>query len=207
MIFVSANFKKAIKRIAVIFFYCVLFASCNQNTNAPADEKKAVNDSTINTAAGTAQDTDNIPSLVPLADSGKPYFKVAVYRNKEALAQYEGDWAIPLQSGKNMSIQFSASRQLSKIAHFMVLYFNSPSQGSFQIAPSGNEKGKPTLIFTQENDGEYGIGTAALSGTVNITNYAASQISGDIKAAGKDEKGNLITMQIAFVNLKNNISE
>ena len=112
-----------------------------------------------------------------------------------------------LQSGKNMSIQFPASKRMLKISHGMIMYFNSPSAGTFQIAPSGNEKEKPVIIFTPEIEGAYGIATSAASGTVTITKFADAQISGNIEATGKDEKGNTIVIQAAFINVKNNISD
>lgn len=205
--FLSANFMKSILQFSGVFILYVFIISCNQNANTPADNQKATKDSNISINKIVEPTAKIIPPLSAIPDSGKPYFKIMVYRNKEVLTQYEGDWAIPIQAGKLITIQFSASRQLSKIANFLVLYFNSPSHGSFPVVQSGNEKEKPTIIFTPETDGAYGIGISASSGTVNISKYTGAQISGSIEAVGKDTNGNEITIQAAFVNLDNNMTE
>ena len=205
-LFISTS-KQGITHFAVIIFYSLLLLSCKQTKNADSSQKKEVIDSPENKSAIAATKPGiNIPPLSAIPDSGKPFFKVAVYKNNEPFAQYEGDWAIALQSGKNMSIQFPGSKRMLQISHGLIFYFNSPALGSFQVAPSGNEKEKPVVIFTPEIDGAYGIGVTATSGQVTLTSYSDKQISGNIEASGKDEKGNTIYIQAAFINIKNNIA-
>ncbi len=198
---------KSLKLLAFIIIPGLLATSCKEKAaTGPATDQKP-KDTARQAEAAKPQPTSSIPPMAAIPDSGKPFFKVAVYKNNKLFVQYEGDWAIALQAGKNMNIQFPASKRMLKIDHGMILYFNSPSEGSFQIAPSGNEREKPVVIFSPEADGAYGIGVSAQSGTVNLTKFSGGQISGNIEAVGKDEKGDAITIQAAFVNIKNNVAE
>lgn len=166
---------------------------------------KAATNPTADTIVANQKSVDEatIPPLV-IADSGQQYFKVAVTKNNLPLAQYEGDFPIPLFADNLFTLQLPANKRMLKISHLLVLYFNSPAEGTFPIAPSGNVKGKPTLIFTPVTDGSYGIGIAADTGTVVITDYSEKTLSGSINATGKDTDGNKINIQAAFINLKNN---
>jgi hypothetical protein len=202
----SPNSKRDMLLITALSF-CILFASCKQNTGSTTATDKIVKDTAAGTAAVKPQTESSIPPLAELQDNGKPFFKVAVYKQNKPFVAYEGDWAIVLQAGKNMNIQFSASKHLMKLTHGMTLYFNSPSEGSFPIAPSGNEKGKPVVIFTPEEDGAVGLAVSPSSGTVKITKYSNSLISGTIEASGKDVNGAAVFIQAAFINLKNNVVE
>jgi hypothetical protein len=203
----SVTSKRKTNCLVTIFFCSMILFACNQNKSTATVEKQDLKNSSTTKAIDTTKTkTSTIPSLGELPDNGKPFFKVAVYKNNEPFAQYEGDWAIALQSGKLLSIQFPASKRMLKISHGMIMYFNSPSEGSFQIVPSGNEKEKPVIIFTPEIDGAYGIAVSAASGTVNLSKFLNEQISGNIDAVGKDEKGNSIIIKASFINVKNNIS-
>jgi hypothetical protein len=104
----------------------------------------------------------------------------------------------------NFNIEFPASKRMLKISHSLVLYFKGIEMGTFAIAPSGSEKGKPTIIFTPEKDGAYGIGVSMLSGNVTITKYSTQAVSGNLNAEGKDTDGNSINVTAAFINVKNN---
>jgi hypothetical protein len=97
-----------------------------------------------------------------------------------------------------------ASPRMLKTSDFLVLYFRGVTPGTFPIAPSGSEKGKPTLIFTPVVDGNYGVGVGATEGKVTITKYSANSVTGSIDAKGKDTDGNEITIKASFMNVKNN---
>jgi hypothetical protein len=177
-----------------LFFYII---SCNNNTKQVNQAK--VDSTTAKIAASTT--TFDIPTII---DSGKAFFKVNIYKSNKLFTTYEGNWAIAAFDGDNFNIQFSASQRMLKIAHYLVLYFNGAAMGTFPVVASGNEKGKPTLIFTPEVNGNYGIGISADTGIVNITKYSQQTVSGTIDAKGKDENGEEIIIKTAFVNIKNN---
>jgi hypothetical protein len=145
-----------------------------------------------------------IPSLTPLQDSGQQYFRIAVQKNNQPLAAYEGDFPIGFSDGDNFTLELAASKRMLKISHLLVLYFNGITTGTFPVAASGNEKGKPTMVFTPEKDGNYGISVSPDEGEVIITKYSAKTVSGKFTSKGKDMDGNSITIQAEFINVKNN---
>ncbi len=191
------NIKNKTNFFLLIATCCIL--SCNQNNKRGAAEKIVIDTNTKNKV-------NLIVTEQPLviADSGQQYFKVTVTKNNQPYIQYEGDFPIAMFDEANFNIQFPASKRMLKISHFLVLYFKGIAVGSFPVAPSGNEKGKPTIIFTPEKDGAYGIGVSMLSGTVSITKYSKQAVSGNIDAEGKDTDGNTIHIKASFINVKNN---
>jgi hypothetical protein len=204
----SSLFNKPILPFVIAIFLIITHVSCKQKTSTAEASKEHQGLKTKDTTTAMVEKpAPLIPTMAALPDSGKPFFRVAVYKAGKLFTQYEGDWAIALQSGKLMSIQFPASRRMLKISHGMIMYFNSPSVGTFPVVFSGNEKAKPVVIFTPEVDGAYGIGVSAATGTVNITSYEPNNLAGTIEAEGKDEKGNTLNLQAAFIHVKNNISD
>lgn len=145
-----------------------------------------------------------IPSLTHLQDSGQQYFRIAVQKNNQPFAAYEGDFPIGFFDGDNFTLELPASKRMLKISHLLVLYFNGIKTGTFPVVASGNEKGKPTMVFTPEQDGNYGISVSPDEGEVTITEYSEKAVSGKITARGKDMEGNSINIQAEFINVKNN---
>ena len=161
------------------------------------------------TVAQLGMNTDTVveslvPALIPLNDSGQQYFRIAVQKNGNLFAAYEGDFPIGFFDGDNFTLELSASKRMMKISHLLVLYFNGITTGTFPVAASGNEKGKPTMVFTPEIDGNYGISVSPDEGEVVITEYSAKAVSGRFTSKGKDIEGNSITIQAEFINVKNN---
>lgn len=181
----------------------VLFLSCNNN-GSKNNEKPKDTLSATTTEKTTAPPINQIPEIIMPADSGKPYFKVAIYKNVQPFKSYEGNFAIASFSGDYLTLQMPASPRMLKISDFLVLYFRGVTPGTFPIVPSGSERGKPTLIFTPETDGSYGVGVSAAEGQVTITKYSVKSVSGSIEAKGKDTDGNDIIMKASFMNIKNN---
>jgi hypothetical protein len=143
--------------------------------------------------------------LIPVInDSGQQYFRIVVQKNDKLFAAYEGDFPIGFFDGDNFTLELPASKKMLKISHLLVLYFNGITTGTFPVAASGNEKGKPTMVFTPEQDGNYGISVSPDEGEVIITKYSAKTVSGRITSKGKDIDGNSITIQAEFINVKNN---
>ena len=196
-----------LQRISITCFLAALLLSCNSKDKKSTTVENGSNPTkdTITVKERTDENITTTPLIIN--DTGQQYFKVVVTKNNQILAEYEGDFAIPLFSENLFNLQMPANKRMLKISHFLVLYFNSPAVGSFPIAPSGNEKGKPTLIFTPEVDGNYGIGISADSGTVVFTKFSDKTLSGSIDASGKDTEGKKIHIRAAFINLKNNSLE
>ncbi len=145
-----------------------------------------------------------VSALIPLKDSGQQYFRIAVQKNNQLFAAYEGDFPIGFFDGDNFTLELPASKRMLKISHLLVLYFNGITTGTFPVAASGNEKGKPTMVFTPEIDGNYGISVSPDEGEVIITKYSAKTVSGKFTSKGKDMDGNNIAIQAEFINVKNN---
>jgi hypothetical protein len=138
-----------------------------------------------------------------LKDTGQQYFTVTVLKNNQPYIHYEGDFPAATFDGDNFTLQLAASKRILAVSHLLVLYFNGIAKGVFSIVADGNEKGKPSLIFTPEKDGNYGSGISADSGTVTITDYSPKSASGKITGKGKDEEGNEIFIKAEFINVKN----
>lgn len=198
---------KLLRLLFFVFSSALLATSCKEKTSTSPTTDGTQKDTTETVKKDEMATAGHVPPMAPISDSGQSFFKVAVYKNGKPFAQYQGDWAIAFQAGKNMNIQFPASKRMLKIDHGLTMYFNSPSEGKFEIAPSGNEKEKPVVIFGPAQDGAAGISISAQSGTISLTKFADGLISGNIEGAGKDEKGEPVIIQVAFINIKNNISE
>lgn len=142
-------------------------------------------------------------SAATVKDTGQQYFTVTVLKNNRPYINYEGDFPAATFDGGNFTLQLAASKRMLAISHLLVLYFNGVSKGFFPIVPDGNEKGKPTMIFTPEKDGNYGLNISAETGSVTITNYAPKSVSGKCEAKAKDSDGNEILIKAEFINVKN----
>jgi hypothetical protein len=187
----------------LFFSSTILFCSCNSaKRNKDGDKFVTVAGDTTTIKQKSVEKT-NTP-LLNITDTGQQYFKITVTKNNQPYCTYEGDFPIAMFDETNFNIQFPASKRMLKISHFLVLYFKGIAVGIFAIAPSGSEKGKPTIIFTPEKDGAYGIGVSMLSGNVTITKYSTQAVSGNLNAEGKDTDGNSINVTAAFINVKNN---
>jgi hypothetical protein len=193
------NMKNKINTFLVITVLCM--GACNQNDKKINTEKSVID--TIVKDKSKVVVTEDTTLPMP-KDTGQQYFKVLVTKNSQPMAQYEGDFPIAMFDEANFSIQFPASSRMLKISHFLVLYFKGIMVGSFPVVISGHEKGKPTIIFTPEKDGAYGIGVSMITGNVNITKYSAAIVSGNLDAEGKDTDGNNIHVKASFINIKNN---
>jgi hypothetical protein len=189
------------KKIFLGVMMAFIIAGCNSSSEKNTAATKTKN---LPPQQQTKQPIADLYTMPPLTDTGQQYFQVRVWKNDSLLAGYEGDWPIAAYADNNFNLQMAASERMLKISHFLVLYFNSPGAGTFPIVPSGNEKGKPTLIFTPEKEGSYGIGISAEEGTVNISAYSEKKLSGTIEAKGKDENGNEVLIKANFINIKNN---
>jgi hypothetical protein len=193
-------------RIILCFSLLLLLAvSCKQKhkENSTTQEKKdtvLVQQKNLSDTVAPAQ----VLSLVSLKDSGQQYFRISVQKNGNRFAAYEGDFPIGFFDGDNFTLELPASKRMLKISHLLVLYFNGITTGTFPVAASGNEKGKPTMVFTPEQDGNYGISVSPDEGEVTITKYSAKTVSGKFTSKGKDMDGNSITIQAEFINVKNN---
>jgi hypothetical protein len=181
----------------------ILILSCHNNTSK-TNEKTKDSAATTTTEKPATPPVVQIPELTMPADSGKPYFKVAIYKNGQPFKSYEGNFSTALFSGDYFTLEMPASPRMLKISDFLVLYFKGITTGTFPIAPSGSEKGKPTLIFTPVIDGSYGVGIGATEGQVTITKYSGKSVTGTIDAKGKDTDGSEIIFKAAFMNAKNN---
>ena len=187
------------KKNILWYMLVVLLAACNN-----ASQKKVVENSIKKDTISTANTTKiNTEDVLQIKDTIEQYFKVAILKNNQPYINYEGDFPLGIYAGKNFNLQFPASKRMMKISHYLVVYFKEPSVGTFPIAASGNEKGKPTLIFTPEVDGSYGIGVAATEGQVIITKYSPAAVSGSLTAKGKDTDGNSIEIKSVFQNVGN----
>ena len=192
----------------IILCFSLLFlslVSCKQKQK----ENTGIEKKHDTTVAQQAMNTDTVveslvPALIPLKDSGKQYFRIAVQKNGKPFAAYEGDFPIGFFDGDNFTLELPASKRMLKISHLLVLYFNGITTGTFPVAASGNEKGRPTMVFTPEIDGNYGISFSPDEGEVIITEYSAKTVSGKFTSKGKDMEGNNITIQAEFINVKNN---
>lgn len=193
-----------LKPVLVYFSFALILTGCKEQENKPQTSKSETiaTDSTKTIISAGSDMT--VPALPAVTDSGKPYFKVAVYKNNRPLVSYEGDWAIAISNGNNFNIQFASSKRALKISDLLILYFNGASTGTFPLVAYGNEKGKPTLIFTPELNGSYGIGVSAFTGSVVISKYSTEAVSGTIDAEGKNENGEVVQVKAAFVNVRNN---
>jgi hypothetical protein len=120
------------------------------------------------------------------------------------MATYEGNWPIAEFTGDYCTIQMPASKRMLKISNYLVLYFRGITKGTFPIVSSGSEKGKPTLIYTPEKDGAYGVGVGANEGSVEIGKYSEKSLSGKLNAKGVDENGQEIIIKAEFINIRNN---
>ena len=185
-----------------ILWYLLVFliAACNNTNQNKTAEKNTLKDTT-QTAIATKINTEDV---LQIKDTAQQYFKVAILKNNQLYINYEGDFPLGIYAGKNFNLQFPASKKMMKISHYLVVYFKEPEVGTFPIVASGNEKGKPTLIFTPEVDGSYGIGVAATEGQVTITKYTATSVSGNLTAKGKDTDGNKIEIKAVFQHVSNN---
>lgn len=198
---------KLIKLFLCFFSFALMASSCKDKKTASHKTDDTQKDTIASVKTVETNLASQVPPLAPIIDSGKPFFKVAVYKNGQPFVSYQGDWAIAFQAGKNMNIQFPASKRMLKIDNGLTLYFNSPSEGKFEIAPAGNEKEKPVVIFSPAQDGAAGISIAAQKGTVSLSKFANGLISGNLEGVGKNENGEPVIIQVTFVNIKNNISE
>lgn len=142
-------------------------------------------------------------SAAALKDTGQQYFTVTVFKDNKPYIHYEGDFPAATFDGDNFALQLAASKRMLAISHLLVLYFNGISKGVFPIVPDGNEKGKPTMIFTPEKDGNYGLNISADTGSVTITSYTPKSVSGKCEAKAKDSDGNEILIKAEFINVKN----
>lgn len=194
--------KILIVRLSVIFF---IIAACKQSTTSSKEEQKGKPDSVIPVKeAAVATQENETPPLPALKDTGQQYFIVSVLKNNQPYISYEGDFSIGVFDGDYFILQMPASKRILKISHLLILYFKGIATGTFTVAPSGSEKGKPTLVFTPEKDGNYDIGVSAEEGQVTITKYSGNSVSGSIDAKGKDMDGNTISIKATFINAKNN---
>jgi hypothetical protein len=178
--------------------FILIMSGCNSSNKEKTPIVPAKGIDTIKTVV-----QEEIPDI-QLPDSGQQYFKVVVTKNNQPLAQYEGDFPLGTFVDDNFTLQLPASKRMLKISHFLVLYFKGVKEGSFPLAVSGSEKGKPTMIFTPEKDGAYGVNTSMSTGTLNITKYSKKMVSGNCTASGKDIEGNRIAIKTSFINVKNN---
>lgn len=144
-----------------------------------------------------------VPDAKVLKDTGQQYFTVAVLKNNQPYINYEGDFPTGTFDADNFTLQLPASKRMLSISHLLVLYFNGIDKGIFPLVNGGNEKGKPVLILTPEQEGNYGLNISADTGAVTITSYSPKSASGKITAKGKDAEGNEILIKAEFINVKN----
>jgi hypothetical protein len=199
----SILFKQKMKKIFIIITITAIARFCITSCN-PQNKKANTEKITVDTAIKSKSIVTVAEQPLAITDTGQQYFKVTVTKNNQPFAQYEGDFPIAMFDETNFNIQFPANKRMLKISHFLILYFKGIQSGSFAVAQSGSEKGKPTIIFTPEKDGNYGIGVPMLTGTVSITNYSQKTVTGTLEAEGKDTDGNIIHVKAAFINVKNN---
>jgi hypothetical protein len=187
--------------INILMLASISVAACK--TGGSKTDQKTVNDSiAVQQPKTTTLATEENLLMPPLKDTGQQYFHVRVWKKDSVIADYGGEWAYVSIAGNNFNMQMAGSKQLLKISHLLVLYFNSPAVGTFPIVPSGNEKGKPTLIFTPVIDDNYGLAIAPGEGKVDISAYTDKTLSGSIEAKGKDENGDEVIIKAAFINIK-----
>jgi hypothetical protein len=183
------------RKISLFFSVLIFFMACRPSSHKGLQTQTTEKKDTV---------LPGLPDVEIPADSGKPYFKIIIYKNSKPEVSFEGDYAIALRDANNISLQLSKSKRLMAIDDYVVLYFNGIAAGDFPIVSSGNEAGKPTLIYTPAKDGAYGIGISADSGMVHINKYDAEKFSGRFDAYGMDTDSNRFVIKAAFVNIKNN---
>ena len=182
-------------RYRYIFLGAFIFMSCQRSGH---------HESQVSVAERKDTGKVVLPEPEIPADNGKPFFKTTIYKNDKPYVSFEGDYAIALNDANNFNLQLSKSKRMMTVDDYVVLYFNGIATGDFPIVSSGNEKGRPTLIYTPATDGVYGIGISADSGTVHISKYDAGALSGRLEAYGFDTDSNRFVVKATLINIKNN---
>jgi hypothetical protein len=163
-----------------------------ESSAKPKKETLAVKDNAEKT---TAQNE------ISIVDTGQAYFKVIVTKNDEPYINYEGDYPVGSKFDSNFTIQLCASRHILEVSDMLNIdiYTKKIVTGNFSVILS-NEQGKATMNMTPLKDNSF----APDEGSVTITKYNDSLISGKFSAKGMDYDSNKMLVRGVFLNLKYN---
>lgn len=178
-----------LKNISIIS-YLVVMTSCNSVIKN--DKQK---DSVVKT------DSANVTALIEpdILDTGQVYFKVSCTRNKMPYINYEGNYPVGSRLDSDFTVQLCASKHILDVSDMLNIdiYIKSISTGKFPVI-IGNEQGKAAMLMTPVKDNSF----TPAEGSVTITKYNDSVISGKFEGRGLDYDSNKMTISGVFLNLK-----
>ena len=167
-----------------------LSVGCNPS---PKNEK-IISDSNRNDAEKIIK-----PMELPIADTGQLYFKVSVTKNNEPYIKYEGYYPTGSRLDSDFTVQLLASKHILEQSDMLNIdiYIKGINTGSFPVIVS-NEQGKATMLLTPVKGNSF----TAAEGSVVITKYNDSFISGKFVRKGIDYDSNKMMINGVFLNLK-----
>ena len=162
--------------------------------NTSPKNDKAMQDSIKNTAGKIIK-----PMELPVADTGQVYFKVNVTKNNEPYIKYEGDYPTGSRFDSDFTVQLCASKHILEQSDMLNIdiYIKGINTGSFPVIVN-NEQGKATMLMTPVKGNSFAIS----EGSVAITKYNDSFISGKFEGRGIDYDSNKMMISGVFLNLK-----
>ena len=167
-----------------------LSVGCN---TSPKNEK-AISDSAKNDAGKIIQ-----PMEFTIADTGQVYFKVNVTKNNEPYIKYEGDYPTGSRFDSSFTVQLCASKHILEQSDMLNIdiYIKEMITGSFPVIVN-NEQGKANMLMTPVKGNSFAVS----EGSVAITKYNDSFISGKFEGRAIDYDSNKMTISGVFLNLK-----
>ena len=136
-----------------------------------------------------------------IPDTGQVYFKVNVTKNNEPYINYEGDYPVGSRYDSNFTIQLCASKHILEVSDMLNIdiYIKRITTGNFPVMVN-SEQEKATMNMTPLKGNSFAPG----EGSVTITKYNDSLISGKFAAKGMDYDSNKMIIKGVFLNLKYN---
>jgi hypothetical protein len=143
----------------------------------------------------------NKPAIkeLPIVDTGQSYFFVNAMKNDAPFIHYEGDYPIGSRLDSDFTLQFNASRHILDVSDMINIdiYIKSIVTGSFPLVTT-TEQGKANLILTPLK----GTTFEPVDGSVAITKYSETLISGKFEGHGIDPDSNKVSITGYFLNVK-----
>ena len=170
-------------------------------TVSPGCKPSVKNDKEI--IAETKNDSEKISEIKELniADTGQVYFKVNGTKNNQPYINYEGDYPVGSRFDSDFTIQLCASKHILDVSDMLNIdiYIKGIATGNFPVIV-GNEQGKATMLMTPVKGNSFTPG----EGSITITKYNDTLISGKFEGQGIDYDSNKMSVRGVFLNLKYN---
>jgi hypothetical protein len=177
-----------LKTFIVITFISVL--GCN---SSPKNDKQI--------SRVVKNDSEKAPEQKELniVDTGQVYFKVNCTKNNQPYINYEGDYPVGSRLDSDFTVQLCASKHILDVSDMLNIdiYIKGIVTGNFPVIV-GNEQGKATMLMTPVKGNSFTPG----EGSITITKYNDTLISGKFEGHGIDYDSNKMTISGVFLNLK-----